>query len=48
MTTNKKDAELLKMYQDRKQALEELVLFSELMNYGTFEIKNMSRQHLNL
>ena len=48
MTTNKKDAELLKMYQDRKQALEELVLFSELMNYGTFEIKNISRQHLNL
>ena len=36
------------MYQDRKQALEELVLFSELMNYGTFEIKNISRQHLNL
>ncbi|MBM6956534.1 SP_1767 family glycosyltransferase [Ligilactobacillus salivarius] len=48
MVPKKNDAELLKIYRDRKQALEELVLFSELMNYGPFEIKNISIQHLNI
>lgn len=48
ITTDENDTKLLKLYRDRKQTLEELILLSELMNYGTFEIKNISRQHLNI